>query len=112
MTRHSLAAMFKRCNRWQQCSSDAIAGSNVQAMQSLAAFAGSLSATRHQTCTASTVCVWLCALLSGQGRPPFVDAMFKQSLAAFAGSLSATRLCTSQLQVRSPNTCPPHAGTC
>ena len=23
----SLAAMFKRCNRWQQCSSDAIAGS-------------------------------------------------------------------------------------
>ena len=51
----------------------AFAGSNVQAMQSLAAFAGSLSATRHQTCTASTVCVWLCALLSGQGRPPFVD---------------------------------------
>ena len=94
----------------------AFAGSNVQAMQSLAeslaAFAGSLSATRHQTCTASTVCVRLCALLSGQGRPPFVDAMFKQSLAAFAGSLSATRLCTSQLQVRSPNTCPPHAGTC
>ena len=68
----------------------AFAGSNVQAMQSLAeslaAFAGSLSATRHQTCTASTVCVWLCALLSGQGRPPFVDVQMTTVSVCVPGS--------------------------